>query len=320
MPNSQKPPLIPPKIAVVFGILAVSVASILIRWTQDQVSSIVIAAYRLGISTLVLAPIAVIRHRAALRGLSRRELGLGLLSGVFLALHFATWITSLEYTSVASSVVLVTTTPLWVALLSPLTLRETISRTVAIGLLLALVGTVVIGLGDVCVLSNRLVCPPFSTFIAGEAFLGDLLALVGAFAAAGYVLIGRSLRAKLSLVPYVSLVYGAAAVILVGMAAASGNPMAGFSGEIFLLLALLALVPQLLGHSTFNWALGYLPAAYVAVTLLGEPIGSTILAYLILGEVPGKITLFGAILVFGGILIASRPESKRSIQMDLTED
>ena len=305
---------------MVFGILAVSVASIIIRLTQDQVSSIVIAAYRLGISTVVLAPFAVIRHRAALRSLSRRELGLGLLSGVFLALHFATWITSLEYTSVVSSVVLVTTTPLWVALLSPLTLKESISKMVAVGLLLALAGTVVIGLGDVCVIKDRLVCPPFSTFIAGEAFLGDLLALLGAFAAAGYVLIGRSLRAKLSLVPYVFLVYGAAAVILVGMAAASGEPMAGFSREVFLLLALLALVPQLLGHSTFNWALGYLPAAYVAVTLLGEPIGSTILAYLILGEVPGKITLFGAILVFGGILIASRTENTRSIQMDLPVD
>jgi drug/metabolite transporter (DMT)-like permease len=207
-------------------------------------------------------------------------------------------------------VVLVTTTPLWVALLSPLTLKETISRAVAVGLCLALIGTVVIGLGDVCSLSDGLVCPPFSTFVAGEAFWGDLLALFGAFAAAGYVLIGRSLRAKLALVPYVSLVYGAAAVILVGMAAASGEAMFGFSGKTYLMLALLALVPQLIGHSTFNWALGYLSAAYVAVTLLGEPIGSTILAYVLLGEVPGKITLFGAILVFGGILIASRPARK----------
>jgi drug/metabolite transporter (DMT)-like permease len=295
---------------VVFGILAVSVASILIRFTQDQVSSIVIAAYRLGISTAVLVPLAAIRHRAALRGLSRRDLGLGLLSGFFLAVHFATWITSLEFTSVASSVVLVTTTPLWVALLSPLTVKETISKLVALGLLVALAGTVVIGLGDVCVVEQGLVCPPISAFIAGEAFIGDALALAGALAAAGYVLIGRSLRTKLALVPYVTLVYGAAAVILVGMAVASGEALAGFSLNIYLMLLLLALVPQLLGHSTFNWALGFLPAAYVAVTLLGEPIGSTILAYLILGEVPGKITLFGAILVFGGILIASQTEKE----------
>jgi drug/metabolite transporter (DMT)-like permease len=308
MDDLKKSPPISPRVAIVFGILAVSVASILIRFTQDQVSSIVIAAYRLGGATLVLAPIALLRHRSLLRGLSRRDLGLGLLSGLFLAVHFITWITSLEYTSVASSVVLVTTTPLWVALLSPLVLKESITKAVTVGLVVALFGTVVIGLGDVCELGPGVVCPPLSTFIAGEAFLGDMLALAGAITAAGYVIIGRSLRAKLPLVPYVFLVYGAAAVILVALALASGDQTTGFSLEIYLLLALLALVPQLLGHSTFNWALGYLPAAYVAVTLLGEPIGSTILAYFLLGEVPGVITLFGAILVFGGILIASKPD------------
>ena len=311
MPGSNKPPRIPPRIAIIFGILAVSVASILIRFTQGQVSSIVIAAYRLGGATLVLAPIALLRHRAALKGLSRKDLGLGLFSGLFLAIHFATWITSLEFTSVASSVVLVTTTPLWVALLSPLVLKESISKGVVVGLAVALLGTIIIALGDVCGLQRGLVCPPLSTFIGGKAFLGDLLALLGAFAAGGYVLIGRTLRAKLSLFPYAFLVYGAAAVILIGMAIASGEQMAAFSLEIYILLALLALVPQLIGHSTFNWALGYLPAAYVAVTLLGEPIGSTILAYFLLAEVPGKITLFGAILVFGGILIASKPDKPK---------
>jgi drug/metabolite transporter (DMT)-like permease len=307
MPESPKSPPIPPKIAIIFAILAVSIASILIRFTQDRVSSIVIAAYRLGISTLVLAPLAVFRHSTALRKLSRRDLGLGLLSGLFLAIHFATWIKSLEFTTVASSVVLVTTTPLWVALFSPLFLKESISKNIALGLALSLVGTMVIGVGDACVLEQDMTCPPLEIFFSGTAFLGDLLALCGAFAAAGYVIIGRTLRAKLSLVPYVFLVYGAAAVLLVVLALGSGNPVSGFSPEIYLYLVLLALVPQLIGHSTFNWALGFLPAAYVAVTLLGEPIGSSVLAYLILGEVPGKITLFGAILVLGGILIASRP-------------
>jgi drug/metabolite transporter (DMT)-like permease len=307
MPDLRKIPPIPPKLAVVIGILAVSIASILIRFTQGEVSSIVIAAYRLGISTLALTPVALIRHSAVLRRLSRKDLRLGLLSGLFLAVHFITWIKSLEFTTVASSVVLVTTTPLWVALLSPLLLKESISKEIAVGLGLALAGTVVIGVGDVCVLSEGLVCPPMSDFVSGEAFLGDLLALCGAFAAAGYVIIGRSLRAKLPLVPYVFLVYGVAALILAALAVGSGNPVGGFTPEIYMYLVLLALVPQLIGHSSFNWALGFLPAAYVAVTLLGEPIGSTILAYLILDEVPGKITLFGAILVLGGILIASRP-------------
>jgi drug/metabolite transporter (DMT)-like permease len=312
MPDLKKTPIIPPRLAIIFGILAVSVASILIRYAQDEVSSIVIAAYRLGIATLVLAPIALFRHRTTLRQLSKRDLLMGLLSGVFLALHFATWITSLEYTSVASSVVMVTTTPLWVALLSSITIKEPITRVVAIGMVIALVGTVVIGLGDECTFDAGLQCPPLSKFISGDAFFGDLLALSGALAAAGYVLIGRRLRSKLSLIPYVFLVYGAAAVILVGMALASGEQTVGFPFDTLIFLVLLALIPQLLGHSTFNWALGYLSAAYVAVTLLGEPIGSTILAYALLDEVPGVFTLFGAILIFGGILIASKPENKRS--------
>jgi drug/metabolite transporter (DMT)-like permease len=312
MPEIKNSPIIPPRIAIIFGILAVSVASILIRYSQGEVSSIVIAAYRLGIATLVLTPIALFRHRTALRRLSKRDLLMGLLSGIFLALHFATWITSLEYTMVASSVVMVTTTPLWVALLSSITIKEPISRVVAIGMVVALVGTVMIGLGDECSFDAGLQCPPLSTFIKGDAFFGDLLALAGAWTAAGYVLIGRRLRSKLSLIPYIFLVYGAAAVVLIGMALASGEQIAGFPPGTYIFLVLLALVPQLLGHSTFNWALGYLPAAYVAVTLLGEPIGSTILAYLLLDEVPGVITLFGAILIFGGIVIASKSENNRS--------
>jgi drug/metabolite transporter (DMT)-like permease len=312
MPDLKKSPIIPPRIAIIFGILAVSVASILIRYAQADVSSIVIAAYRLGISTLVLTPIALFRHRTALRQLSKRDLLMGVLSGVFLALHFATWITSLEYTMVASSVVMVTTTPLWVALLSSITIKEPISRFVAFGMVVALLGTVLIGLGDECSFNAGLQCPPLSTFINGDAFFGDLLALAGAWTAAGYVLIGRRLRSKLSLIPYIFLVYGAAAVVLIGMALTSGEQIMGFPVETVIFLVLLALVPQLLGHSTFNWALGYLPAAYVAVTLLGEPIGSTVLAYLLLDEVPGVITLFGAILIFGGILIASKSDNNRS--------
>lgn len=309
MSNSEKSPIISPKLVVVLGILAVSFASLLIRYAHEEVSSLVIAAYRLGISTLVLAPIALLRYRTALRKLSIRDFLFAVASGVFLALHFATWITSLEYTSVASSVVLVTTTPLWVALLSPITVKEPVTRVIAVGMVIALAGTVVIGLGDACTLDGGLICPAWSTFIEGKAFWGDLLALLGAFSVAGYVLIGRSLRSKLSLIPYIFLVYGAAAIVLLFFALGSGEKLVGFSLDTTIFLLLLAFVPQLFGHTTFNWALGYLPAAFVAVSLLGEPIGSTILAFIFLDEVPGVITMFGAILIFAGILIASRSEN-----------
>jgi len=230
---------------------------------------------------------------------------------VFLALHFASRITSLEYTSVASSVVLVTTTPLGVALLSPFTLKEPIVPRVWVGMGLALVGGVVVGLSDTCGLeSARLICPEWQTFVRGEAFWGDILALFGALMAAAYVLIGRRLRAKLSLVGYVFLVYGAAAVVLALIMGLMGHSPLGYPPAAYLWFVLLALVPQLLGHSSFNWALGYVSAAHVSITLLGEPIGSTILAYFLLRETPAALKIIGAILILTGIYLASQTEAQ----------
>jgi len=308
-----KRPRIPPALAIPVGILAVSTGSIFVRFSHAAgASSLVIAAWRLSLASLILAPVALLRYRDELRSLDRRGLAMALLSGVFLAIHFATWITSLEYTSVASSVVLVSTSPLWVAILAPLTIHEPVGRSVLVGMGLALVGVTVVGLSDSCSLVglSSLQCPPVSEFLGGSAFLGDLLALAGAFAAAGYLLIGRSLRERMSLIPYIFVVYGMAAVVLVGIMFAAGETPIGYEPQVYFWFLLLALVPQLLGHSTFNWALGYLPAAFVSVTLLGEPIGSALLAYFILGEVPTALMIFGAILILIGIAVASRQDKE----------
>lgn len=305
----QRPP-VSPILVLGIGILAVSTASIFIRFAQQEAPSLVIAAWRLSLATLALAPFALARRRPELASLQPRQLGLALLSGLFLALHFASWITSLAYTSVASSVVLVSTVPLWVALLSPLVLKESIARPVINGMLLALVGGVVVGLSDTCSLSSAgLACPPVGEFVRGRAFLGDLLALVGAFSAAGYLLIGRRLRARLSVLSYIFLVYGMAAIALVALALLSGQALFGYSPLTWLWFLALALIPQLLGHTTYNWALGYLSAAYVSVTVLGEPIGSSILAYFLLDEQPTALKLMGAAFVLAGIFIASRGET-----------
>lgn len=293
-------------LAIAGGILAVSTAAIFIRYAQQEVPSLVIAAVRLTLASLVLAPLALARHRAELALLSRGEVGLGLLSGFFLALHFASWISSLEFTSVASSVVLVSTTPLWVALLSPLVLRESIHRAAIVGLILALLGGVVVGLSETCRLENGLVCPPMSAFLQGQALWGNFLALCGAWMGAGYLLIGRRLRARMSLIPYIFVVYGMAAIVLLVIMRTAGLSPFGYPPLNYLWMLLLALVPQLLGHSTFNWALRYLPASFVAVTLLGEPIGSTILALLILGEIPSVLEVVGGILILSGIYLAAR--------------
>ncbi len=310
-PSRRQPP-VPPIIVLIVGILAVSTASGFFSYAQAYAPSLVIAAYRLSLATLVLAPLALTRHRAELSHLLPGERALAALSGMFLALHFASWITSLEYTSVASSVVLVSTTPLWVALFSPFTLREPLTGRVWLGMGLAMLGGVVVGLSDTCRLESRaLICPDWRTFVQGEAFLGDMLALFGALMAAAYVLIGRRLRAKLSLVGYVFMVYGAAAVVLVGIMALMGHSPWGYPPVTYLWFVLLALVPQLLGHSSFNWALGYVSAAYVSITLLGEPIGSTTLAYFLLRETPTALKIIGAILILSGIYIASQNDNRK---------
>ena len=315
MESDSNRPVIPPLFAIPFGILAVSTASIFIRFIQaEAVSSLVIAALRLTLASLILTPIALIRHKEELRTLNRQEISLAVLSGIFLAVHFATWISSLEYTTVASSVVFVSTSPLWVAILAPLTLKEPVSRVVLVGMGTALVGGIIVGLSDSCtfqlnptLMPSRpsIQCPPLDKFLEGEAFLGDVLALAGAVAGAGYILIGRRLREKMSLVAYIFMVYGMAAVILIAVMFTAGESPLGQPPQAYLWVLLLALVPQLLGHSTFNWALRYLSAAYVSVTLLGEPIGSAILAYFILDEIPSGLMVIGAILILVGIFIAS---------------
>ena len=289
-------PSVPPLLGIVTGIAAVSSAAIFIRYAQREAPSLVIAAARLTLASLILAPIAWIRYRHEYGRLTRLDGGLAILSGIFLALHFATWISSLEYTTVASSTVLVSLSPLFVAVASWLFLREKIGRAVIVGLAVALIGSAIIGLSD-------------RGGALRNALLGDALAFAGAVTVAGYLLIGRRLRARLSLVPYVAVVYGTAAVVMLVMVRLARQTVVGYLPATYGWLLLLALVPQLIGHSSFNWALAHLPATYVSLATLGEPIGSTILAYILLGEVPTPIKIMGAVMILVGILIASQSQS-----------
>ena len=177
MKDSQKRLLLP--FAIFIAILAVSTASIFIRFAQsDGMPSLVIAALRLTFATLILAPIALIKYRDEIKRITRTEILLGVFSGIFLAAHFATWISSLEYTSVASSVAFVSTGPLWVALLSPFLLKEHLARTAIIGLGLSLAGGTIIGLSDACVWDAGLSCPVLQDVMQGRAMWGNFLALL----------------------------------------------------------------------------------------------------------------------------------------------
>lgn len=293
-----------PIIATLAGIVFVSTASLFIRFAQAEASSLVIAAARLTIASLVLVPLALVRNSKAPVHLTWQEWGKGLLSGLFLALHFAAWITSLEYTSIASSVVLVTTTPLWVALLSPIVLKEKIRKAVVVGLVISVVGGVIVGLANACQWeSGGLTCQ--AQGFTGEAMWGNVLALFGAWMAAGYMLMGRQLRKKLDTISYTALVYGTAAGILLGVVMLKAEPIFSYTPETYVWLLALGLIPQLLGHSILNWALKYISAAYVSLTLLGEPIGTSILAYLFLRESPTTLEGVGAVLILIGIVIGS---------------
>ena len=318
MPEDSKSPPVHPVLVIAIGILAVSTSSIFIRYAQAEAHSLVIAAYRLALATLILTPYALARHRSELRSLKKRDIALAIGSGTFLAIHFATWITSLEYTSVISSVVIVQTAPLWVALFAPIFLSESINRKVFWGLALSLVGGATVSIGESCtVAAFRLVCEENGSLFGGTAGLGNFLALAGAWAAAGYLIIGRSLRARLSLIAYIYLVYAIAAVLLVVLMFAFGYSPSGYSGDTYLWLLLLALIPQLLGHSSFNYALGYLPASFVSITLLGEPIGSAILALFLLNEVPSVVKLTGAGFILLGIYLSSSSTKKRRPSMEI---
>jgi drug/metabolite transporter (DMT)-like permease len=269
-----------------------SCAAILIRLAEA--TPFAISAYRLSIAAVILIPITSIKQGNAFLKWSTSVWLWSSLAGLLLAVHFSTWITSLAYTSVASSVMLVTTAPLFVGMLSHWGLRERLSARMFTGILVAVSGGAVIGYGD------------YTTGV--DPLLGDLLAIAGAISAGGYFVIGRKLRGQVDLLPYITVVYSTAAVWLVGLALATGQPMSGYTPSTILILIGLAVGPQLLGHSSLNWALKYLSAVLVSVVILIEPIGSTILAYLILDEEVTRYTLIGGMLVLTGIYVVMGQE------------
>ena len=279
-------PAFPPNIALILSIVAVSTASILIR--MSSASPIAIAAYRLTISTMMLLPFFLrsgglgkfmdsnVKDKMTLAGV-----------GVALALHFASWITSLEYTTVASSVIFVHIDPIFVAVISHFLLGDRINRGTLLGMVIAFVGTVIIAWGDAGM---------------GETTLyGDLLALIGGIMLGVYLLAGRKLRQELDLVSYVTPVYAFSSVVLVLMGLVTGSPMGPYPNSEYILFMVIALVPMIFGHTVYNWTLKYISAPVVSISLLGEPVGATILAALFLGENPSTYTLIGGMITLAGI-------------------
>ena len=283
-------PGFPPNLAMLVSIVAVSTASILIR--LSEAAPITLATYRMVLSTLMLAPFYV--RGGGVRRFREMDGGrkLSLMSvGVVLAVHFASWITSLSLTSVASSVIFVHIDPVFVAVVSHFVLGEKVGRRTALGIAVAFAGATMIAWGD--------------AGVGGGSLYGDALALLGGVMLGVYILGGRHLRRSLDLVSYVTPVYATAAVVLLAMSLALGVPLTGYPPTEYLIFLALALVPMIFGHTVYNWALRYVSAPVVSISLLGEPVGASILAYLVLGEQPGGWVVAGGVVTMLGILVSA---------------
>jgi drug/metabolite transporter (DMT)-like permease len=298
-------PSVPPVAALGVAVLAVSTSAILVRYSQAP--SLVKAFYRVLFTVGLLAPVVLTRSRADFAAIRGRDAVWATVAGVALAFHFAAWFESLNLTSVAASTTLVQAQPVFVALGAWAFLDERITPGVVAGIAVALVGMATMTLGDVF-----LPAPLGSGVhsLTGSApFLGDLLALFGAVTAAGYVLAGRSLRQRISLLPYVTVVYGVCALVLLGLTLAQGHPLFDYPPREWALFLAMAAGPGVFGHTVVNWALAHLESSVVSVSLLGEPVGSTLLALVLLAEIPSAATVLGGAVVLVGIslTVSKRP-------------
>ena len=291
-------PVVPPLAALALAVIAVSTSAILIRWSRAPSS--VAAFYRVLFTTLLLAPVTLVRYRDQFGRLSTRDWLIAVSSGLALAAHFAAWFESLEWTTVAASVTLVQTQPVFVAIGAVWLLDERLNRTMTLGIGVALLGSVLLSIGDLLA---------GSAFAGANPLYGDALALLGALAAAGYVLAGRSLRQRLPLVPYVIVVYTVSAVGLLVWTVGQGASLGPYPLREWALFLGMAVGPGIFGHTVVNWALAYVESSVVSVTLVGEPVGSTLLALVLLGEVPPAMTAVGGVVVLAGIALTawSRP-------------
>ncbi len=275
--------------AIVTAMVSVSVASVLIKWSETD--PFVLAAYRLAFTCALLLPYLLwTGGLSSIRAFNRRETLLVVLSGVALALHFGFWVVSLTLTLVATSVILVTSHPIFVAAVSHFLLHDKVKRIAVVGIVVAFSGVIVISVADYSVGAGTL--------------LGDLFAFVGGICAGIYFLSGRVARQTIDIAPYAFSVYGLSAVLLFVAGGFAGDPLVVTAPRELLLFLLMAIFPTILGHTMFNYALKKLPAHLISTSVLGEPVGASILAYFLLpDEIPGVAIVVGGIFVVVGLYI-----------------
>ncbi len=274
---------------VLIAVGVVSFAAILIRLCDAP--SAIIAAYRLVFSVIIMLPVYAYRSKSySLPKIRRTDILMCSLAGLFLSIHFLSWIESLKYTSVADSVVLVTTSPIFASLFAWMFLRESPGKRTIVAIAMCMGGSLTIS----------------QSGMTGNpgVLKGDILALIGASAFGAYFVVGRKLRQSMDFIQYIFYAYLASAALLFVYALIGGYSFGGYRSDNYLWFFLLAAGPQVFGHSSLNWALKYLPAPKVAISILGEPIGSAILAWIFFKEVPSRFLFAGAVLILTGTYLA----------------
>jgi len=276
-------------IILTIGVISVGVSSILIRLTNAE--PIVIAIYRLTLSAIMVAPIYIFYPKK----ISLKEALIFLPLGALLSLHFTLWIYSLKFTTVASSTVLVTTNPIFVPIFSYLFYKRRIKKELIIGIAIAISGSIFIALS--------------SRSSGTSHMLGNILALLGAIGVSLYLTLGKEVRNKYDLIPYIFFTYSFSAIILILIGIITRQKFFGYDMHTYLMFFLVAFIPQILGHTAYNYSLKFLDPSFIAVTILGEPVIATIGAYFILKETPSTLEIIGACLILIGIYISARVQS-----------
>ncbi len=290
-------------IILAIGVLAASTSAILVRLAMEAAGkqgvgfSLFLAAFRLIMSALILLP--TWRNIQKNTDVSTKAYYYAIAAGGCLALHFATWISSLTFTSIAASTTLVTTNPIWVALLSRFWFKEKLSKQTILGIFIALIGGMAIALGDRNPTNNYT-----------NPILGDALALIGAWMVSLYFLLGSQAQKQgLSLKNYSAIVYAIAAIILLPLPTFVGNSYLGYPGRVYFYGLLMAIIPQLIGHTSFNWSLRWIPATFVTLSILFEPIGASFLGFVLFAEIPSVWVLVGGLILLSGVAIATTTSS-----------
>ncbi|KOF09320.1 membrane protein [Planococcus glaciei] len=280
-------PMVHPFIPIIVGVFSVALSAIFVKMTTAD--SGVTAFYRMLFSILIMSPIFFMKYTHEIKKLSKRDWIFTSVAGIFLAFHFILWFESLNYTSVASSTVLVTLQPLFAFVGTYLFFKEHISLKTLISGMIAVLGSVLIGYGD------------FQ--ISGTALYGDVLALIACALITGYLLFGQDVRKRLSLITYTFVVYGVSTITLFFYIIFKGESFGPYPASEWMWFLLLAIIPNLLGHTLFNWSLKWVSTNVISIAILFEPVGAAILAYYILGETLSASQIIGGSVVLAGIIL-----------------